>query len=226
MTGDQHPVVAVNPDTGEVLEHLEQQPPEVLAEYLDAVNRHQARLKDWNSALQGELRRRLKLRRTRLIVFGDWEVELTRSRSRDWDADGLEPVLKQLVDEGVVRAGDVTDVITRTPAVSPARARDLLARLDGEAQTAVEACFTWHEKAGGLTVTRSQQLLPAAKEAPPPEIRAADAAAGPPSQSTAQKAPLDHDGRNREGVVTDAAAAPTGPSARPPFPIDPSELFA
>jgi hypothetical protein len=108
--------------------------------------------------LEAELRRRLKLRQTKLAVFGDWEVESETSRRSEWDADALEQAMQALVDDGVVRAGDIADVIRREPVVSLSKARDLAARLDGDAKASVEACRTWKEKPGPLRVVRSVQL--------------------------------------------------------------------
>jgi hypothetical protein len=128
----------------------------------------------WADALTGELRRRLKLRNVTLAVFGGWEVSAARKRESVWDATELEPVLRQLVDDGTVRAGDWADVITREPIVSRSRASALLGHLDGTAADAVKACRTWKEKPGALTVARSVELTPAALPEPGPS-------AGPPT---------------------------------------------
>lgn len=178
MTTD---LAAVNPETGEILEHLEQQPPDALAEALDAVRNRQAELKRWNDALEDELRRRLKARQATIAVFGEWEVESSRKRESEWDADELEPTMQRLADEGVIRAGDWTDVITRDPIVSRSRAGALLGQLDGAAAEAVKACRTWKEKRAQLTVTRSVELIPAAEEAPPVD------APGPPPAGLPQR---------------------------------------
>ena len=151
-------LVAVNPSTGEVLENLEQQPPADLCDALDAINTREAQLKAWRAPIETELRRRLNLRQTKLAVFGDWEVEATVRRESVWDADQLEATMRQLVDDGTVTAGDLTGVITREPVVSRSKARDLAKRLDGVARELVNACCTWREKPGRVTVTRSVVL--------------------------------------------------------------------
>ena len=157
-------VAVVNPATGELLERLDEQPAETLAEALDLVLEREAEAQRWRDALEVELRRRLKMRQTKLAVFGDWEVGVGGGRESEWDADELEPTLQRLVDEGTVRAGDIADVITRPPVVSRSRAKALAARLDGDAKAAVQAACTWKDKPGKLTVVRSVQLAPA----PPP----------------------------------------------------------
>ena len=171
---------------GQLLERLDQQPPEVLADALDAIHARQANLKAAAGALEAELRRRLKLRQAKLAVFGEWEVAASSGRSSVWDADELEPTLQRLIDEGTLRAGDVADVITRTPVVAASKANAVLGRLAGDAKTAVEACRTWQDKPGKLTVARSVQLPapadePALAPAPTDSLPVGD---GRPSDAT------------------------------------------
>lgn len=165
-------VTPVHLGTGEVLERLNEQPADTLAEALHLVLEREAEAKRWADALALELRRRLKIRQTKLAVFGEWEVEAATSRESVWDAAELEAALEQLVEEGVVRAGDVADVITREPVVSRSKAKTLASRLTGDAKTAVEAACTWQERPGKLTVARSVQL-PA--PADPPALEPASA---------------------------------------------------
>jgi len=151
-------VSVVDLSTGEVLERLDEQPPETLAQALDVVRAQIAERREWETALAGELRNRLKMRGSKLVVFGDWEVEATVKRESDWDVDGLEAAMRDLVDEGIVRAGDVAEVITRTPVVSRSKAKTLLSRLTGDARERVAALCTWREKPGAVTVARSVAL--------------------------------------------------------------------
>lgn len=209
MTG-RADIQAANPATGEVLEHLDQQPPEKLAEALDAVHARQAELKRWNDALEAELRRRLKLVKRSLYVWGEWEVEARPSRESDWDVDELRGVLDSLVEDGTVRAGEVGDIIIQPPPYAArARARELRDRLSGDAREAVEACCTWREKPAKLTVARSVNLLdaaPAAEETPPVGGRT-----------------------DRDGTAPAADPVPAGspePPAAPTLTLDPEELFA
>jgi hypothetical protein len=159
--------VAVNLTTGEILERLDEQPAETLAEALDAVHRQQDQLKTWARALEAELRARLKVRQAKLVVFGDWEVEVASGRESVWDAEALEQAMRELVDAGVVQAGDLTGIITRQPVVSRAAAKQLAARLTGDAKARVDAACSWKDKPGRLTVARSV-ALPAVD---PPEAR-------------------------------------------------------
>jgi hypothetical protein len=150
--------VAVNPATGEVLERLDEQSGEILAEALHVVHERQAELAQWRDALEGELRRRLKIRQAKLAVFGEWEVQTAGSRESVWDVDELEQALQALVDDGVIQAGDVADVITRKPVVSRSAAKRLLSRLAGPARERIAAACTWREKPGKVTVVRSVAL--------------------------------------------------------------------
>lgn len=183
---------AVHPGTGEILEHLDQQPAEALAETLDAVRGRQDELDRWAGALDRELRRRLKLRSAKLAVFGDWEVQAPTGNQSVWDADELEPVLAGLVADGTVRAADIADVITRPPVVSVSRANRLLARLTGDAHSAVAACRTWKEKPGKLLVARSVQLMPDAEQVPPSLRRTATHQEHGPSIEGTAAGPAEH----------------------------------
>ncbi len=152
-------VRVVHPDTGELLERLDTQPPETLADTLAAVRARQAELKSMNAALEQELRRRMELRGRSLTVFGDYEVCVEGSNESVWDAEELETTLRALVDDGVLVAGELTGIIRREPQVSRAEANKLLGRLSGQAKAAVERCRTWQRKGHGrVRVTRSVQL--------------------------------------------------------------------
>jgi hypothetical protein len=202
------PAVVAHPVTGEVLVDLDTQPPELLAHALVAVRARTAALAAGEKALEAELRRRLKILDRKLVVFGDWEVETGSSRESVWDVDELEGALERLVEEGVVKAAEVAEVVTRTPVASRSKAKALLARLDGPAREQVAAACTWRDKPGKLAVVRSVQL-----PAPADTTRSALAPV-PPGSSP------DGDGRPR-----DAAPAPVAPSATP-IDLNPQELFA
>ena len=205
MTGE---VEAANPITGEVLEHLDQQPPEKLAETLADIYRRQEQFKTWEAAIAGELRQRLKLRKSKLVVFGDWEVQMAVTRSAEWDVAELEVVLQGLVDEGVIRAADAAGIIARDPVVSKSKAGQLASRLTGDAQERVTALRTWKEKPGKLTVARSVDLLDAAP--------------------AAERTPSVDGSADRQGTVPETTRMPVGSSEPPPspLPLSPEELFA
>lgn len=208
MTTGRADIEAANPATGQVLEQLHEQPPEALAEALDAVTARQAELKRWGDALEAELRRRLKLRGRKLYTWGEWEVEATIRRESVWDADQLESAMRQLADDETVRSAEMAGIITRDPVVSRSKAKQLRDRLTGDARELVDAACTWKEKPGRISVTRSVQLLPQEGEQPAesqPQSSPKEAARAP--SSTPTHAP--------------------GDGARRPNPkLDPEELFA
>ena len=156
---------AVNPSTGEILERLDQQPPEKLAEALDVINVRMIEYKRWQAALETELRRRLRLVDRNQYVWGGWEVVKTRSRESSWDADELNAVIESLIEEGVIKAQEAVDVVVQPPRiVKRENAKRLAARLTGANRKAVESCCEWKEKAGKLSVHQTVELGPGDEE--------------------------------------------------------------
>ena len=156
------PPLVVSPLTGEVLDHLDQQPPELLAETLNAIHDHQARYKTAATALEEELRRRLQLRGRNQTIFGAWEVTFEQGNESVWDGDELETALRALVDDGALDARECVGVITHDPVVHRTEANRLIGRLSGGARHSVERCRSWRPKGRGrIVVARSVQLPPA-----------------------------------------------------------------
>jgi hypothetical protein len=158
-------VGVVNPATGELLERLDAQPAEALVDALVAIRERRAALREAEDVVEVELRRRMDLRGRKLAVIGPWEVEVASGNVREWDADALEGVLRELIDDGVVHAAEVTEVIRHETTVSGREALRIAGRLSGPAKAAVERCFVWRKKGGGrLRIERSVELLPAPEE--------------------------------------------------------------
>ena len=150
---------AANPATGEVLDRLDEQPAEKLAEALDEITGRMIEYKRWQTAVETELRRRLRLVNRNQYVWGGWEIVKTRSRKSEWDVDELRQVIESLVDEGTIKAAEAVDVIVQPPAeVKRENAKRLAASLNGAARKAVEACCTWKEERGKLTVHKTVEL--------------------------------------------------------------------
>lgn len=205
-----HPEIeAVNPATGEVLEHLDQQAPEALAEALDAINNREAELKRWRAPIEAELRNRLKHRGRRLVVFGDWEVSNRPARKREWDADDLERVMGELVNSGIVRPAELTGIVSRVAQVSGSRALELRNRLTDDARAAVDQCWDWKEGRPKLTVARSVDLL---AEGGQPATGTSTVVETPPGRGTAPP-------------PRPSVPGPAG-SPEPSTKLDPKELFA
>lgn len=159
--------VAVNVATGELLEHLEEQPPEVLAESYAYGLELQATLKRSMAALEGELRQRMKTLDRELVVFGDFEVEAKSDNRREWDPDELESVLEDLRDRGVIRAAEGAGIIETTKSVKGTAALALRSRLGHDAQSQIDTTYTWTRKRRALRIVRSVSLEGAVAEALP-----------------------------------------------------------
>jgi hypothetical protein len=152
--------VVVHPNTAEVLDHLDQQPPEVLAECLHAVTARQATLKASADALDAELRRRLQIRGRNVATFGDWTVALEQGREAVWEGEQAEEILRELVDEGVLRAGELTDVISHETVIHRSAMNRVLARLTDTYRGKLEAARYWQSRGRGrLRVTATAQLI-------------------------------------------------------------------
>lgn len=210
--------LAVHPGTGELLEQLDQQPPETLAEALAAVNATRADLDKWQRALEGELRRRLKALDRTFTVFGDWEVRAPVGRSRSWDAAELEGVLTGLAQEGVIKAAEAAGVIVREPKVAGKAALALRSRLTGDARAAVDDTWTWIERPDKLEVVRSVEL-PTADEVA--EIRDRAGTTDPSPFGGSANAPDSAKTRPRPGAALAPLSEPPAP-----YPLDVEELFA
>jgi hypothetical protein len=152
----------VHPATGELLDSLDQQPAEILAEWTLQADELQARLKTFREDLDVELRRRLELIDRAAHVYGDYEVSLKRSpREAVWDGDELEAELRRLVDDGTLRARELTGVITHETVVHRSEANKILGQLSGPAKAAIERCRIWRNKGRAkIEVVRSVSLIP------------------------------------------------------------------
>jgi hypothetical protein len=152
-------VVVAHPVTGELIEQLDAQPAEVLADALYQLRERRLAMREMESALEGELRRRVAIRDRAVFVFGEYEVSNKSTSRREWDGDELEGVLRELLDQGTLHAAELTEVIRHETRVSGKEAQRLLGRLTGDALKAVERCFRWRQGPARLEVERSVQLI-------------------------------------------------------------------
>jgi hypothetical protein len=146
--------------TGELIDgELADYPPEVLAEAALLLRERQADLRRMQRELEAELGARLEQREQprKVWVVGDYSVK-SKNR-REWDADELEGVLRDLIDRGLISARDAQGVLKHEVTVSGSAALRLLERLEGlPGHTALARCFTWRQ--AGLELTRELPLLP------------------------------------------------------------------
>lgn len=151
--------VIVHPRTGEVLDALQAQPAERLADAYAAIVAEQKRLKDAAAALKGELQNRLAVRGVAVMTVGDWEVGEQRGESSRWDGQELEQVVRELLDAGAVELRDVEGLIKHETKVDGNAANRLSRRLVGTNKAAVEACRTKERVTRGFGVVPSLPLV-------------------------------------------------------------------
>jgi hypothetical protein len=161
-------LVVVHPQTGEIVD-LETLPTDRLAEAVLAFRERERDLKAMRIAVEGEVRHRYEQDLERrgvtypsskhVVCAGDFEIRIEGGNESVWDPDELEVVLRDLIDDGVISAADVTDVIRHETVVSRSSANALLDRLSGRAYDAVKRCRTWRRKGPGrVQVDRSIAL--------------------------------------------------------------------
>jgi hypothetical protein len=156
----EQPVIVLG-SLGELLERLEQLSPGTLAEIHVAITEQQASLKDAKAQVDDELRRRLEFAGRKLDIYGEYEVALESTRESVWDPDDTEAALRQLVDDGVLHAGELTGVIHHEIRVSRTQINKVLGRLSGSPKMALERCRVWRDKGQPrVRVTRSVALIP------------------------------------------------------------------
>lgn len=159
-------VAVVHPATGERLDALEAQPPSVLADALFALRQRQAEIRKMERQLEVELRHRMEVRGRSLLVFGDYEVGVRAGRKSEWDADELEAALRELLDQGTVQAGELTEVIRHPTIVSLSQAQRLVDRLSGDARATVERCRRWVPSGPPKVEVARSVALPVPEESP------------------------------------------------------------
>jgi hypothetical protein len=222
------PAVVAHPETGEVLEHLDQQPPELLAHALAVVQARQAELVAAAKAVEGELRNRLKILDRTSTTFGEWKVSAKPRNTRVWSVEDLRGVLDDLVARGVIQAGEIPDgIIVRREEVAGKVALELRGQLGADGQAAIDKAYRWRSERGPLTVARKKP----AEEARPLEP-AVDAAvrerrrleASPEAGDAEQHKQQDEKHDHVDEQVQRVGSHDTG-STRPPV-LDPEELFA
>jgi hypothetical protein len=132
----------VDPRNGEVID-LGAAPSDQLGELILECRIRKDLLETWRRAATDELLRR----HDRLTVVGDIEIRPDHGRGKEWDPDDLKGVVLDLIDQGVLSASDVTDLITNQPAkVNGNIANRLLDRLTGEHRELVAGCYRLTQK--------------------------------------------------------------------------------
>jgi len=137
--------VVIDPTSGEVFDSPADLPTDRLAELGYRLRQAEAERKLWRRAVDDELRRRLEHDGRREAVVGDYQLAVSTGRSRVWSPDDLEAAVRDLIDTGVVQAGEITDLIRRETKVNGRVAASLLDRLTGAPRELVASCFAWEQ---------------------------------------------------------------------------------
>jgi hypothetical protein len=128
-----------DPRTGEVIS-LDDADDETIAETVAAIDTTLATLRDMRALGSTELRNRIA---RRVLQPGPWEVTVESGRTREWDPEALEAVMRELLDAGTFQPSEVTELFRREVKVNGGLAARLLGRLEGAAERAMTACFSW-----------------------------------------------------------------------------------
>lgn len=148
----------VHPGTGEVVD-VTTLPDEELAEVWVEMEDRERRSKAWREHVTNELRDRLTAKNRKVWPVGAYEVSREDRNESVWEPRELDAVIRELVQNGVVTAVEVADVVSHEPTVSKSNANRFLARLAGDARRAVDECRTWTRKPGPVKVVRAVQLI-------------------------------------------------------------------
>jgi len=137
--------VVIDPQTGEVFDTPADLPTDRLAELAYRLRAAEADRKLWRRAIDDELRARLERDGRREAVVGDYALSVTTGRSRVWSADELETAVRDLIDTGVLHAGEITGLIRRETKVDGRIAAQLLDQLSGAPHDLIASCFAWEQ---------------------------------------------------------------------------------
>ena len=151
-------IIPVRPSTGEVIDVNNAATDQLAAARLELEAREKA-FKQMRAIVDGELRRRMNAAERRMVVAGDYEVRVVDSRTRDWDGDDLEAVLRLLLEQGRLGPQEVLGIISHPAAVNGTKARELLLRTSGNVRAQLEACFDWKTGRERIEVIESRPLI-------------------------------------------------------------------
>lgn len=153
------PVGVVDTYSGEVID-LAAVEHEFLVALTVELRRREAQIKQYREAAEAELVERHGDRKVPQVL-GDFEVNVERKWSRDWDADELQGVLDDLVERDLLDSRQASGLVRVIAKVNGTEAQRLLNRLEGEALVAVQDCFVWKEARPKVTVTAIPDLADA-----------------------------------------------------------------
>jgi len=127
---------------------------EFLLDMLDELRRREAQLKTFRIAAEDEAVHRHGDRQAAQPV-GEWEVNVERRSTREWDVAELERTLTDLQARGLVDDAARDRLIHIKPVVDGTAAKRFVDHLDGEALDAVRQCFEWKDSRPKVVLTRT-----------------------------------------------------------------------
>lgn len=158
MTGTD--LMVVDPRDGTILENLHDAPPGQLTEVAVELKRREQHFRAMRALVETELVGRVQAHSRNTVHIAGYELRVEGGRQRVWDPEDLEECLRELVDDGVVHAGELTGLITHQAKVNGTQAAKLLGSLNGQARGLLERCFQWEQKSKPrLTITPSLPLI-------------------------------------------------------------------
>lgn len=145
-------------------------PTEGLVEIMEELRRRERASRETRQLIEAELLARLSAHKAEtgsgVLITEAWELRRRSGRQRVWDGAELERVLFDLVDDGWLRAGELTGLVTQEFVVDKAMAAKLLDRLHGEQLEAVRACFHWEpSRRPSVDVVARASLMPGGADA-------------------------------------------------------------
>lgn len=154
-------LAVVDPRDGTLLGDLHDESTDLLAHVAVELNARVQQLKAMRERVDAELTQRVHHAGRKIVLVDNLELRVESGRGRVWDGEELEAALRELVDGGVMQAGELTGILDRTPRVDGKQAARLLGLLHGQPLATVEACFRWEQKGRPrLVITPSVQLIP------------------------------------------------------------------
>lgn len=160
MTAPGTDLMVVDPRDGTILENLDDAPPGLLTEVAVELKRREQHFRAMRALVETELVDRVQAHSRNTVHIAGYELRVEGGRQRVWDPEDLEECLRELVDDGVLHAGELTGLITHVPKVDGKQAQKLLGMVNGRARGLLERCFRWETKGKPrLTITPSQPLI-------------------------------------------------------------------
>lgn len=149
----------IDPRTG-VMFPIEEVKDDLLVEIFVALEEREKQYQAWRRQAEDELVRRHGGRREPWMMRSH-EIQVESNASREWDSTELQLVVEDLVERGLLHAGDVAGLLLdQEPKVDGRKALDLLNCSEGDALMELRRCFTWKKGRARIKVTPAARIEP------------------------------------------------------------------